>query len=165
MTFSEAQAELTILRGLAESGNDLALVKERIARLYLAVCNKTLKKCNCKDKYRDALYEIYYTLRYYENNMEEFNTTAKLVNGVVLFVDGKHYSNNNLTDEVARNFLAKFPQRKNWFSVLPNEPEKEQAKAESAKMPENGAEIVSKGIKAQSQAITPKKKTKGAKRK
>lgn len=165
MTFSEAQAELTKLRGLAEGGEDLAFVKERIARLYLAVCHKTLKRCNCKDKYRDALYEIYYNLKYYESNMEEFNSTAKLVNGVVLFVDGKHYSNNNLTDEVARTFLARFPQRKNWFSVLPAKAPKKQSEAKVAEMPEKDSQVLSKGIKPQNQTTTPKKKKSPKKRK
>ena len=45
MSEQEAQAELMILRGLASSGNDLALVRERIDRLYWAVCRKHLRKC------------------------------------------------------------------------------------------------------------------------
>lgn len=173
MTYSEAEAELTILRGLAEGGGDLALVNERIARLYSAVCHKTIRRCNCNNKYRDALYEIYYTLKSYENNMEEFNTTARLVNGVVLFVDGKHYSNSNLTDEVARTFLARFPQRKNWFSVLPAEaPEKQgEPKAEDVpekqgdEAPENVAEKPADEVKVEEQPTAPKEKKSAEKRK
>ena len=60
------------------------------------------------------------------------NGKATLVRGVLIFHEGVHYSNANLTDEVARAFLVKFPQRKDWFEVLPEkekkEPEKEPAK-------------------------------------
>ena len=53
---------------------------------------------------------------------------ARLVNGVVLQWKGIHYTNANLTDEVAREFLAAFPVRKDWFAVLP--PKAEEPKAE-----------------------------------
>lgn len=172
MTDQEAQAELMILRGLAEGGGDLALVKERIDRLYWAVCRKHLRTCRCRDKYRDALYEIYAKLRFNDKN----NTTmakAKLVNGVVLFVDGNHYTNSNLTDEVARTFLARFPQRKNWFSVLPAEaPEKQgEPKAEDVpekqgdEAPENVAEKPADEPKAEKQPTAPKEKKSAGKRK
>lgn len=119
MTEHEAQAELMILRGLASSGNDLALVKERIDHLYWEVCRKHLRTCKCKDKYKDALMEIYAKLMYHKKT----NTTmaqSRLVNGVVLQWKGNHYTNSNLTDEVARDFLVAFPQRKDWFAQLPS---------------------------------------------
>lgn len=149
MTNEEAQAELMVLRGLANSGNDLALVKERIDRLYWEVCRKHLRTCRCKDKYKDALFEIYAKLRFNGKN----NTTmakARLVNGVVLRHKGNHYTNANLTDKVAREFLAEFPQRSDWFAVLPEEEQK-------ADVPENGAEIAPKAIKKAQQPTTPKK--------
>lgn len=59
MTEQEAQAELMILRGLAEGGGDLALVRERVDRLYWAVCRKHLRTCKCKNVEKDALLEIY----------------------------------------------------------------------------------------------------------
>lgn len=86
---------------------------------------------------------------------------ARLVMGVVVFCGGKHYTNKNLTDEVARLFLEKFPQRKDWFEVLP--PKAVEAKA--AEMPENSAEIAPKAVKSANGTTTPKKKKKTAKRK
>lgn len=156
MTESEAQAELMILRGLAEGGGDLALVKERIDRLYWAVCRKHLRTCRCKDKYRDALFEIYAKLRFNSKN----NTTmakARLVNGVVLQVGGIHYTNANLTDEVARAFLSAFPMRTDWFAVLPPAEEKEDA--------ENVAEKPTDEPKVEKQPTTPKTKKSAKKRK
>ena len=167
MTLLEAQAELKELRGLAQSGVDLAQYRERISALYRAVCNKTIRKCNCRDKYRDALLEIYSILKMYKNDkdMEKTKATAKLVKGVIIFIDGAHYTNNNLTDEVAREFLARFPQRKDWFEVLPSATTEKQVVAEVAEMPENGGKSVSKDAKPQSKATTPKKKKTASKRK
>ena len=158
MTEQEAQAELMILRGLADSGNDLALVKERIDRLYWAVCRKHLRTCKCKNKYMDALLEIYAKLKNPETMADRLNTQARLVNGVVLFVDGNHYTNRNLTDDVARQFLAKFPQRKDWFASLPSATTEKAVVAEVAEEPSNE-------VKAEKQPTAPKKKKSAKKRK
>lgn len=157
MTEQEAQAELMILRGLAASGNDLALVKERIDRLYWAVCRKHLRTCRCKDKYRDALLEIYAKLMYHKKT-DTTMAQARLVNGVVLQWQGNHYTNNNLTDEVAREFLAAYPQRKDWFAELPSATTDKQVVAEVANEP-------SAEVSAEKQPTTPKKKKSAKKRK
>lgn len=60
---------------------------------------------------------------------------SRLVNGVVLQWKGNHYTNNNLTDEVAREFLASFPQRKDWFAELPSATTDKQVVAEVANEP------------------------------
>ena len=157
MTEQEAQAELMILRGLASSGNNLALVRERIDRLYWAVCRKHLRTCQCKNVEKDALLEIYAKLKYHQKT----NTTmaqARLVNGVVLQWKGNHYTNSNLTDEVAREFLASFPQRKDWFAELPSASTAKEVTAEVAESPSNEG-------KAEKQPTAPKNKKKSAKRK
>ena len=157
MTEQEAQAELMILRGLASSGNDLALVRERIDRLYWAVCRKYLRTCRCKNVEKDALLEIYAKLKYHQKT----NTTmaqARLVNGVVLQWKGNHYTNANLTDEVAREFLATFPMRKDWFAELPSASTAKEVTAEVAESPSNEE-------KAEKQPTAPKNKKKSAKRK
>jgi hypothetical protein len=157
MTEQEAQAELMILRGLASSGNDLALVKERIDRLYWEVCRKHLRTCKCKDKYKDALMEIYAKLMYHKKT----NTTmaqARLVNGVVLQWKGAHYTNSNLTDEVAREFLVAFPMRKDWFAELPSATTEKAVVAEVTEEP-------SAEVSAENEPKTPKKKKSARKRK
>ena len=157
MTEKEAQAELMILRGLAEGGGDLALVRERVDRLYWAVCRKHLRTCKCKNVEKDALLEIYAKLMYHSKT----NTTmaqAKLVRGVVLQWHGNHYTNSNLTDEVARDFLASFPQRKDWFEILPSATTDKQVVAEVANEP-------SAEVSAENEPTTPKKKKTAKKRK
>ena len=157
MSEQEAQAELMILRGLATSGHDLALVRERIDRLYFAVCGKHLRKCRCKNVEKDALLEIYAKLMYQRKSNKKM-AQAKLVNGVVLKWQGNHYTNANLTDEVAREFLSAFPMRKDWFAALPSASTEKQVVAEVAEMP--SAEVSPK-----SEPTTPKKKKTAKKRK
>ena len=157
MNEQEAQAELMILRGLASSGNDLALVRERIDRLYWAVCRKHLRTCKCKNVEKDALLEIYAKLMYHKKTNKTM-AQAKLVNGVVLKWQGNHYTNANLTDEVAREFLDAFPVRKDWFAVLPSASTEKQVVAEVAEMP-------SAEVSPQSEPTTPKKKKTARKRK
>ena len=157
MTEQEAQAELMILRGLAEGGGDLALVRERIDRLYWAVCRKHLRSCKCKNVEKDALLEIYAKLMYHKKTNTTM-TQAKLVNGVVLQWKGNHYTNNNLTDDVAREFLATFPQRKDWFAELPSATTGKQVVAEVANEP-------SAEVSAETEPTTPKKKKSAKKRK
>lgn len=148
MTIESAKAELERLRGIAKEGGDLAQHKGEIAELYWAVCGKTIRDCNCKDVYKDALIEIYVKLQ--KSTDMELNTKARLVNGVVLQHKGNHYTNANLTDEVAREFLELFPQREDWFAVLP------QKAAEETR--EERTESVAEAIKAPSKPTTPKKK-------
>lgn len=121
--------------------------------LYEAVCRKTLRKCNCKNVLQDALLEIYAKLNHYNKHMEEYKSQAKLVNGVVLQVNGNHYTNANITDEVAREFLDMYPQRKDWFSELPSAARDESVEGEDADTPVKVAEI------ATTEVETPNKPT------
>mgnify|MGYP006923283436 CR=1 FL=1 len=98
---------------------------------------------------KDALLEIYAKLMYHQKTNTAM-TTAKLVNGVVLQVGGKHYTNANLTDEIARQFLDIFPMRKDWFSVLPPAEEKEDA--------ENVAEMPADEPKVEKQLTNQRQK-------
>ena len=83
---------------------------------------------------------------------------ARLVRGVVLQWKSNHYTNSNLTDEVARDFLASFPQRKDWFEILPSATTDKQVVAEVANEP-------SAEVSAENEPTTPKKKKSARKRK
>lgn len=159
MTSEEAIQELEELRGIADKGESLAPYKGRIDELYWNVCGKHLRKCNCKNVLKDALLEIYAKLMCNKKtNTTMANSNAKLVRGVVLFHNGNHYTNSNLTDEVAREFLEKFPQRKDWFEILPSATTEKQVVAEVAETPSNE-------VKAEKQPTAPKKKKSAKKRK
>ena len=159
MTSEEANIELEQLRGIADNGGDLAPHKQRIEALYLAVLGIHLRKCKCKNVLKDALIEIYSRLRRNGTTKKSNNMAqARLVKGVVVFFDGNHYTNANLTDDVARAFLEKFPMRKDWFEILPSATTGKEVVAEVA-------EIASNEKKAEGQPTTPKKKKTARKRK
>ena len=159
MTNEQAHTELAALRGLIDSGADLASLKGRIDALYFAVCGKHLRKCNCKNVEMDAIVEIHRKLKMYESKkIDMTQAQARLVRGVVLQWKGNHYTNSNLTDEVAREFLASFPQRKDWFEILPSATTEKAVVAEVADEP-------SSEVKAESEPATTKKKKTARKRK
>ena len=120
MTIDEAKTELNELRGFAAKGG-LAVVRGRIDALYFEICGKHLRNCKCKNVEEDALAEIYARLRTTETKGIKTMAKARLVNGVVLQWKGYHYTNANITDDIARDFLTAFPQRSDWFSVLPED--------------------------------------------
>ncbi len=158
MTLTEAQAELTALRGLAPSGKGLADFKARVDALYYAVCSKHLRSCKCKDVINDALIEIQVFInRQTKKTMNANNHVSRLVRGVVLKVGTNHYTNVNLTDEVARQFLAEFPQRADWFEILP-------PKAEP-KVTAESAEAAPNNVEEAERPTTPEKKKNARKRK
>ena len=155
MSYPAMINELERLRGVAAKGDSLAPYREQIERLYLQVCGKRLRRCKCKDVLKDALIEIYSKVKpnkKFRKNMAK----ARLVRGVVLQHNGNHYTNSNLTDKVAREFLDKFPQRKDWFEVLPEAQNVEQA----AKTAENTPKIAPNSVKKKNKTTTPKKKNK-----
>lgn len=100
-------------------------VKEEIETLYIEVIGKRMRRCRCKDKYRDAVFEMYAKLK--KTAPMENNCSYKLKRGVVFDWKGVTYSNLNLTDEVAREVAKLYPKR---FEVIPVEevaPVEEQA--------------------------------------
>lgn len=158
MTDKEALAELNDLRGLADTGS-LADSKERVEKLYFAVLGKHLRRCRCRNILQDALLEIYTKLRKNDKKtMDPNKAKARLVNGVVLFWKGNHYTNANITDEVAREFLGTYPQRKDWFAVNP-EPQ-ESVVAETPEPEQETAQDSTKAVKG----ITTAKAKKTAKK-
>jgi hypothetical protein len=99
-----------------------------LAELYMGVCGKHIRECNCKDRWSDALIEIRITL----NKIEKMNmagTKYRLRVGVVLhdFEKNESYTNANLTDKIAKEYLKKYPQQAELFEVIPQEPKKKNA--------------------------------------
>ena len=100
----------------------LTAYRRDVENLYYEVLNKKIRTCNCKDKYADAVLEIYMYLKTYKKMKDRCK--AQLLNGVVIPYKGEYYSNANLTDDIARTYLQTFPTRSDLFAVLPPEKEK-----------------------------------------
>lgn len=136
MTHDEAIAlynELSGVMGVIPTPDN---VKDKIRRLYSYVTGGKLRRCNCQDLYNDAL--IIITLNIYK--ME--NRKYQLKRGVVIQVPGttEVYTHVNLTDEAARAYLAKYPNKAKLFDAIPQEVEDKpvedaQAPAEVKKKP------------------------------
>lgn len=120
------KAIITELAGLRERFDAPYNLADRntIERLYLEVCGRHLNR-GCQNCYHDAVIEIHRAIK--QNNiMNEKNYWLK--NGAVIvsptFHGGEIFTNANLTDEVAAEYLQLFPNRANLFAKLPEAPKK-----------------------------------------
>lgn len=109
--------------------------KDLIVELYYEVLNKTFRPTSCQQCYHDALIEIYLYLKREKKMAKKCNYRMKA--GFIIscpdFHNGRIYTNDNLTDAVAREYLQKYPKRGNCFSKMPDpEMEYEEAAATSA---------------------------------
>lgn len=99
--------------------------KITIERLYQDVLNKRMRRTNCQQCYHDALIEIYL---YLKNNKtmaqkSKYTMRAGFIIKSPMFHDGKIFTNTNLTDEVAEEYIAMFPNKAHLFDVT-EEPKK-----------------------------------------
>ncbi len=94
--------------------------KKTIEELFPKVLGKEVRRCKCKDRHSDALIEMY---NYLKNNEMKNKSKYTLKAGAVLtvFGDPRIYTNANLTDEVAKEFLKAHPEKLNLFARVPEE--------------------------------------------
>ena len=101
--------------------------KATIERLYAEAVGRDFRPTSCQMCYHDALIEIYHTLKRNRKMAEKCNYRLRagyLINSPT-FRGGAIYSNDNLTDEVAEEFLTAFPERVDMFQQLPKAEEKD----------------------------------------
>ena len=120
MTVEEAKTLCEDLRTRFDSPFSI-LDKQTIEKLYYEVLGKEFKKTTCQRCYHDGLIEIYLYLR--KNNAMKPKCNYKLRAGFIIncptFHGGKVYSNSNLTDEVAAEYLEQFPDKAVFFAERP----------------------------------------------
>ena len=92
-----------------------------VSELYTEVTGKDFQPTTCQQCYHDALIEVYI---YLKNN----KTMAKKCNyrmraGFIIscpdFHNGKIFTNDNLTDAVAKEYLQKYPKQETMFQKMP----------------------------------------------
>ena len=118
--------------------------KETIEVMYSEVTGRTFTPTSCQQCYHDALIEIYHFLKKYGKMAEKLNYRLKagaIINSPV-FHDGKIFTNDNLTDEIAAEYLKKFPEQADMFQKLPSggksgDINDELIKPAASEMPEN----------------------------
>lgn len=126
MTHAEALQRANVLKGHLNNADALSDYKDEINALSVAVLGKAVRKCNCKDRYADALIEVITYLNKHDKIMSEYK--AKLKRGILIHYGGEMYTCLNITDDVAVAYLTDFPQNAHFFEVLPDMDEKKEEK-------------------------------------
>lgn len=117
MTVSEAYDTLL---ALSRANKPYSSAEESIiSNLYTEVTGKRVRDCNCRDRYKDAVIEALVFLK--RNKAMKEKCDYKLRAGVILHIAGSSevYTNDNLTNAVAEQFLKDNPNAQGRFAVIP----------------------------------------------
>lgn len=122
MTYEEATAKVGELKARFDRPFD-ASDKAVIESLYFEVTRKRFVPTTCQQCYHDALIEIYLKLKKEKAMPKQCNYVMKA--GFIIscpdFYNGKIFTNENLTDKVAHEYLTKYPQMEKYFQKIPSE--------------------------------------------
>lgn len=122
MTYKEATAKVEELKARFDSPFD-ATDKAVIETLYFAVTRKRFVPTTCHQCYHDALIEIYLKLKKEKAMPKTCNYAMKA--GFIIscpdFYHGKIFTNENLTDKVAHEYLTKYPHMEGYFQKIPSD--------------------------------------------
>lgn len=148
MGLEEAKAKLADLRSRFDNPFDQS-DKDMIALLYFEVLGKTFKPTSCQQCYHDAVIEMYLYIR--KNNQMKKKCNYSLLAGFIIrcpeFHDGAIFTNENLTDEIAAEYLEKYPQMASYFGKIP---QKTENNAVSASKSDGDSKLPTKKKKARS---------------
>ena len=122
MTYEEATAKVGELKARFDSPFD-STDKAVIETLYNEVTRKRFVPTTCQQCYHDALIEIYLKLKKEKAMPKTCNYAMKA--GFIIscpdFYNGKIFTNENLTDKVAHEYLTKYPHMESYFQKIPSE--------------------------------------------
>jgi hypothetical protein len=96
--------------------------KSLITQLYKHVLGKTFKPTSCQSCYHDAVIEIYLHLKNYNTmaTIHKYSMRAGFIINCPTFHNGTIYTNDNLTDDIAEEYIKQFPKNADLFDVNPN---------------------------------------------
>lgn len=163
MTYKEATAKVGELKARFDSPFD-ATDKAVIETLYFEVTRKRFVPTTCQQCYHDALIEIYLKLKKEKAMPKTCNYAMKA--GFIIscpdFYHGKIFTNENLTDKVAHEYLTKYPQMESYFQKIPSDElieNKQPEGSDSKQQPEgSGADDTAGKDPAEKAAGSDKKK-------
>lgn len=116
MTIDEAKQIIDELRGRFENPFNSS-DKEQIEKLYIEVTGRTFVATTCQQCYHDAVIEVIHYLNKNGRMAEKLN--YKLRAGAIIncptFRNGEVFTNDNLTDEIAQEYLKEFPEQEVLF--------------------------------------------------
>ena len=157
MTYEEALARVEELRGRLSAPFSVE-DKRLIAQLYPEIIGRAFRKTACKRCYHDAVIEMAVKLRKEQNRREkcDYHMRAGFIIRCGDFDGGEIYTNANLTNDVAKRYLERFPNKRNMFDRIPEE---------KAEMPVETTEETSKQVVQPSEEKAAKAPAKRKKRK
>lgn len=91
--------------------------RSEIAQLYEAVLAKPFKRTNCQRCFHDALIEVICFLKKEQRMAERgrWSMRAGFIIRTPDFENGKIYTNDNLTDDVAERYMTQYPSKREMF--------------------------------------------------
>ena len=118
MTIDDAIMLVDELRGRFDAPFNQA-DKDTIERTYKAVIGRTFVQTSCQQCYHDAVLEIYHHIKKYGKMAEvkKYNLKAGAIINCPNFQGGQVFSNENLTDEVAAEYLKEYPDQVGLFET------------------------------------------------
>jgi len=123
MTYQEALDRVEELRG---HGNAPFSIEQKrlIAQMYPEIMGKPFRRTACQRCYHDAVIEMAVKLRKEQKMREkcDYHMRAGFIIRCGDFDGGEIYTNANLTNDVARRYLERFPQKRVMFDHIPEEP-------------------------------------------
>jgi hypothetical protein len=139
-------------QALIEAGFGAIVEDHNLTMMLLVVCREILGygPATCKKE----LYRYFNDLVNSNNMAEKISSKYRLKEGQLLYSNGQHYSNANLTDEIAEALLKNTPALKNAFEVIP----KKEPDQEPATLPKQDEPVKEEGLKNELDS-TPVKKT------
>jgi hypothetical protein len=123
MEYQEAMTQLIRLRSLLVAGGDDSVFsnedRQIIEAIHLEETGQKVRDCNCRDRYADAVIELY-------RKLKRTQTMAKdqkymLRPGVIIWIGTDAYSRHNLTDKVAKAYLKANPEAIKKFERVPED--------------------------------------------
>ena len=122
MTYNEAKAAVEKFQGKMDASFSNA-DKKKIEELYSVVLRKTFVHTSCQQCYHDAVIEMMVYLRKYRKLKTKCNYRMRA--GFIIscpdFYAGRIFTNETLTDKVAKEYLEKYPKQAAMFSEIPKE--------------------------------------------
>ena len=120
VSYEETLRTLEEMRSRFDSGFSSS-DKVKIETLYLQICGKRVRNTGCRDCYRDAYIEIRSKLKQLGKMPKKPNYTLKA--GAIIHPQGtsKFYSLANIPEDVAEEWLGKYPADINKFETYPTD--------------------------------------------
>lgn len=120
MNYQEAKDALEKLQGKSDASFSNS-EKKKIEELYFEVLRKTFVHTSCQQCYHDAVIEMMVYLR--KNRKLRAKCNYRMRAGFIIscpdFYSGKIFTNENLTDKVAKEYLTRYPKQETMFAEIP----------------------------------------------